>query len=209
MSVTDKLTDPQLIPARPARPDDRRGVVDTLTAAFLDDPVFTWILPDAELRRATIPKWFELWAEAFARHDETYVVGEGTVAGTALWAPPGVAPMSPEDEAALEAQLGDLPEEVVERLVTCVSMFEATHPHEPNWYLNFVAVDPAHQGQGHGSALLRRVLAVADERGEPAYLDATSSQNRAVYERHGFRVIAENELPNGPTAYAMWREPQA
>jgi ribosomal protein S18 acetylase RimI-like enzyme len=203
MSITEQRTT-----ARLAQIDDRRDVVETLTAAFFDDPVFTWMLPDAALRRAMIPGWFDVWAEGFARHDETYVVGDRAVSGTALWAPPGVAPMSPEDEAALEAGFAALPEDAIERIVTCVSMFEATHPDEPNWYLNFLAVDPAHQGQGHGSTLLRQVLDVADERGEPAYLDATTPRNRALYERHGFRVIADHVLPNGPTAYAMWREPQ-
>lgn len=42
----------------------------------------------------------------------------------------------------------------------------------------------------------------------PAYLEATSERNQALYVRHGFHVTGAIPLPQGPTAWAMWREPQ-
>ena len=38
-----------------------------------------------------------------------------------------------------------------------------------------------------------------------AYLEATSEQNRRLYERHGFVATAELRLPDGPSLWAMWR----
>ena len=68
---------------------------------------------------------------------------------------------------------------------------------------------PELQGHGIGSALLRPVLERCDADGVAAYLEATSSENRRLYERHGFRVVRELPLPAGPSLWAMWREPEA
>jgi hypothetical protein len=44
--------------------------------------------------------------------------------------------------------------------------------------------------------------------GTPAYLEASSARNRALYERHGFEVTEELSLPKGgPPIWLMWREP--
>jgi len=55
--------------------------------------------------------------------------------------------------------------------------------------------------------MLRHATGRCDADGQPAYLEATSEHNRRLYERHGFVVTAPIVLPDGPTAYAMWREP--
>ncbi len=85
---------------------------------------------------------------------------------------------------------------------------QAHHPPGPHWYLYYLATVPERQGTGIGSALLRPVLRRCDEEGSPAYLEATSQRNRVLYRRHGFVDRAEYVLPNGPTLYPMWREPQ-
>ncbi|MDP9345553.1 MAG: GNAT family N-acetyltransferase, partial [Actinomycetota bacterium] len=47
------------------------------------------------------------------------------------------------------------------------------------------------------------------EQGLPAYLEASSPRNRALYERHGFSVTEELKLPrNGPPLWLMWRDPR-
>jgi hypothetical protein len=47
----------------------------------------------------------------------------------------------------------------------------------------------------------------ADREGSPAYLEATSRRNRALYERHGFVTIGELTVADCPPLYAMWRPP--
>lgn len=46
-----------------------------------------------------------------------------------------------------------------------------------------------------------------DARGDAAHLEATSPDNRRLYERHGFEVTGEIVVPDGPTLWAMWRDP--
>jgi ribosomal protein S18 acetylase RimI-like enzyme len=197
-------------PARTARTADRAEVNRVLAAAFLDDPVLAWLAPDRPERERLLPGMFDAFADAFARHEATRLVtvdGSEVAAGAALWAPPGVAPVHPDDEERMGVRLAELAGEHLERMGICMEVFGEAHPAEPAWFLQFVGVDPAQQGRGVGSQLLRDVLDVADRNGEAAYLEATSEANRRLYERHGFRWVADLPLPGGPTAYAMWRDP--
>ena len=82
------------------------------------------------------------------------------------------------------------------------------HPHEPHWYLPLIAVDPAHQGKGIGSALLCHALAIADEAKLPAYLEATTVNSRRLYERHGFVAVNEIQHRSSPAMWGMRREPR-
>jgi ribosomal protein S18 acetylase RimI-like enzyme len=169
--------------------------------------VFAWLHPDRAERGALLPAFFDVFADVFARHDETALASvDGSVAGVAMWAPPGVAPVHPDDAEAMGTRLVELIPESAERLGIIDEAFAAAHPEDPVWYLQFVGVDPVHQSQGIGSTLLRDVLDAADRGGHAAYLDATSPSNRALYERHGFVVVAEHRLPDGPPAWSMLRE---
>jgi GNAT superfamily N-acetyltransferase len=68
---------------------------------------------------------------------------------------------------------------------------------------------PAFQGRGIGSAFLQDMLQRADADGLPAYHEATSPRNRALYERHGYVNQGELVLPDGgPTLWRMWRDPR-
>jgi hypothetical protein len=55
---------------------------------------------------------------------------------------------------------------------------------------------------------MRPVLELCDERGLPAYLEATSDRGTQLYRRHGFEVVDEIALPDGPSLWPMWREPR-
>ena len=94
-------------------------------------------------------------------------------------------------------------------MVQLLGLLDEHHPSEPCWYLPFMGVDPAYQGQGIGSALVAVVLAKADRDGEPAYLEASSPENRRLYERHGFQTMGELTVSDSPPIYPMWREPSA
>ena len=44
----------------------------------------------------------------------------------------------------------------------------------------------------------RRRWSASTRRAKPAYLEATSADNRRLYERHGFEVVRERQLPLAP-----------
>ena len=81
------------------------------------------------------------------------------------------------------------------------------HMNGPHWELLIVGVDPALQGQGRGSALVRDGLARADESGLPCYLNTNTPANLPFYEHLGFTVLEQASLgKDGPPAWAMRRD---
>jgi hypothetical protein len=53
------------------------------------------------------------------------------------------------------------------------------------------------------------VLQRCDRERVPAFLEASTARNRALYERHGFAVTEEFALGRGaPPQWRMWREPR-
>jgi GNAT superfamily N-acetyltransferase len=191
---------------RKARPTDAAAVASALAAAFTDDPVFRWILPDDTARPAATRAFFDLVVEILAPHDDTWTTTAG-VTGAALWVPAGRAPMSDDRADRFAAELTELCAPHDGRILELVALMDQLHPHEPHEYLWFVGVVPAAQGHGLGSALIAPVLQRADRAGHPAYLEATSPQNKALYERHGFRAAAPFAVAGGPPMWPMWRDP--
>lgn len=177
----------------------------TLGRAFHDDPVFRWIIPDEEQRRQRLAAVFGAFTDVYLPLGETYVAGGG--AGAALWAPSGVEPFTEQQREAFGQHLFEVMGSDAERAAKLDQTLQEHHPDEPSLYLQFVGVAPEQQGQGVGGRMLTHVLERADVVDVPAYLEATSPDNRRLYERHGFEVIGEVTLPDGPSLWPMWRVP--
>jgi GNAT superfamily N-acetyltransferase len=183
--------------------NDAGRLAAALAAAFYDDPVFRWFSPADQRRGAMLPGFFDVFVDAYLSHGEAYTDHAGS--GAALWAAPATDPLSAEPVYAerLEAIAGvDAP-----RLFEIVELLEAHSPHERHYHLQFLGVRPERQRAGLGGALMAPVLERCDRQGVPAYLEATSDRNRALYERHGFRARGDIPLPGGPALWRMWRDP--
>ena len=85
------------------------------------------------------------------------------------------------------------------------------HDYAPmsHWYLAAIGVEPTHQGQGIGSALMRPMLEQADRDGLHCWLDTHQDENVRLYQRHGFEVSERVTLPGHPIpVYGMLRRPK-
>jgi ribosomal protein S18 acetylase RimI-like enzyme len=97
----------------------------------------------------------------------------------------------------------------VKRLMGLANTMDKVHPKDRHYYLQFIGVDPEHQGQGLGSALMQPVLDRCDQEGCGAYLENTKEANLSFYQRHGFKVTSKLDLGQGtPPLWLMWRDPQ-
>ena len=116
--------------------------------------------------------------------------------------------MSDEQAASFEEAVRAIAGEYAESgPLAIVTAMNEVQPTELHWHLAFVCTRPEKQGHGTGTALIRAGLRRCDAAGDPAYLEATSERNRALYERLGFHVTSQIELPDGPPMWGMWREP--
>jgi GNAT superfamily N-acetyltransferase len=70
----------------------------------------------------------------------------------------------------------------------------------------FLGVSPDRQGRGLGSYLLADQLAVLQNAGTPAYLEANDRRSRRLYLRYGFLDHGRTVTTEGsPPIYPMWR----
>lgn len=180
------------------------AIVNTLVLAFSADPLARWIYPQAQQYLNCFPEFIRL----FGCHAFKIGTARSNTAGTgaAIWLAPGNHP----DEVALEAllqrtvDLEDQPESF--------ALFEQMgrhHPPEPHWYLAFLGVDPKHQRQGYGSALIEPVLGKCDRNHTLAYLESSSLESVSLYERHGFNPLGTIQVGDSPPVVPMVRYPQS
>jgi ribosomal protein S18 acetylase RimI-like enzyme len=179
---------------------DRQSASAALTAAFSTDPVCRWVWPNPEVYEGYFPAFISAFAgRAF---DSGTAHQTGAYEGVALWLPPGVAS---DDEALGAVAAKTIPVERQEEVFGFLAQQAEVHPHEPHWYLPLIGVVAEHQGQGFGSALLEFALREVDRQGLPAYLEATTERNRALYERHGFAVTGVIQHGGSPPMWPMYR----
>ncbi len=192
---------------RAATANDLPQVGRALAAAFADDPVWTWLAPRATWADRA-PGWFATEARLqLEGHGEVLVTDDGR--GAAVWSPPKRWRTSPRETVALVLPSLRLFRGRTPRVLRMVSGLEGAHPAEPpHWYLSILGTDPAHQGRGNGSALVRAVTDRCDAEGLPAYLESSKEQNVPFYARHGFAVREVVRPAGSPTLWTMWREPQ-
>jgi ribosomal protein S18 acetylase RimI-like enzyme len=181
----------------------RRRIVADLHAAFAEDPVLCWVFPDPVRRR----RWGSAYFDIHARRSMRAGTSWHTDGGAALWDAPNRWRLSTAESLSLALRsapgIGRRGGLVGEGLMEV----EHAHPAEPHWYLAVLGVRPDRRGLGAGSALLEPGLARADAAGMPCYLESSNPRNVGLYERHGFEVVAEHWLPDGPLFTYMWRRP--
>jgi ribosomal protein S18 acetylase RimI-like enzyme len=125
--------------------------------------------------------------------------------GVALWLPPGAAP---DDESLVRIIQDTVVGEPKDAMFSMFEQMNRYHPSEPHWHLPLIGVDPASQGRGIASALLRHTLEQCDRQKVMAYLEATSPRNVPLYERHGFEARGSIQVADSPPIVPMLRKPR-
>jgi ribosomal protein S18 acetylase RimI-like enzyme len=182
-----------------------------LARAFLNDPMYEYIFPEAETRQDHIAWDMANLLRYGLRFGE--VTATPDLAGCTIWLPPGETEFTSERMAQagmLDAasHLGEQANARMERFITATELNQARLVPQPHEYLLVLGVDPARQGQGIGSALLASILNRASAGRLPVYLETTKQTNLAFYERQGFNLLRQEALPaGGPPVWYMVRDP--
>jgi GNAT superfamily N-acetyltransferase len=193
---------------RQAQPQDRPGVVATVTAAFAEDPGWVFLMGEE----------YERLAEHFVGALFDTRVGAKTVwvsddlAGVAMWDPPREG----EDSAGVEEYIEGVwasyraiaGEQAWGRLASYNDAVAEVVPAEPHWYLGVLATKPERRKEGLATALLSPIIDEADRLGVPCCLETSTVENRRFYERRGFKRVGEIVLQGGPDTWWMRRGPK-
>jgi GNAT superfamily N-acetyltransferase len=194
-------------PARVAGPEDIDAVVDTLTKAFFEDPVWGPAFPDAVRRSAQAAAMWRVYVTSAMRYPWTLVTEN--VEAAAVWIPPGGAELTEQEEGELKTLLlNSAGPEVAEGIMAIYDQFEAAMPSEPHFYLTLLGTHDDHRGKGLGMGLVMESLARIDALGAPAYLESSNPANDARYERVGFARDRFTIAATGHVVTTMWRPAQ-
>jgi GNAT superfamily N-acetyltransferase len=193
---------------RVATKEDIDAIAASLSRAFEDDPVWTYLLPDAASRLKRLVRYFVTAMRLqHIPHSTSYT--DSALAGAALWDPPGHWRMTPSQYVlGTPGFIRSFGGGTLNAMRT-LSAVEKRHPAgPPHYYLAVLGTDPDHQGKGIGSSVLKPVLDKCDHDGVGAYLESSKESNIAFYARHGFELRGEVRLPGGPLVWPMWRDPR-
>ncbi|WP_188986622.1 ribosomal protein S18-alanine N-acetyltransferase [Saccharopolyspora thermophila] len=99
-----------------------------------------------------------------------------------------------------------------EQLIGYAGLAVAGRPPHAEAEVHTIGVDPAHQGRGVGKALLRALLARADEVRATTFLEVRTDNEAAIalYRAHGFEIVGLRRRyyqPSGADAHTMRRPP--
>jgi len=202
------------VPERPGTGIDVKrvelGDVDQLSQAlaraFFDDAVSQYLFPEDSRRIRRLERYFRFQIRTmFVPRGEAWATSDLDAAS--LWMPPKSWPPSMADGVSQLPVLAILGRRTF-RALRLVQLLESHHPRVPHYYLGTIGTDPAVQGHGYGSALLRIVLDRCDSEAIPSYLESSKERNLAFYHRHGYEVVEEVIIPQTEVKlWLMWREP--
>lgn len=188
------------------RPGERRGVVEVLGRAFVDDPVACFLFPRDADRARRFARLTGLEIDAFA--DDGLVFTTESVEGAAIWKRPEPRGPGTWRRVSVSLRMIALMGRGVSRAARVGELLASRAPKRPHYYLATLGTDPPARGRGLGAALMAPVLARCDQERTPAYLESSKASNVPFYERHGFEVVERIEVPGGPPLWTMLRPPR-
>jgi ribosomal protein S18 acetylase RimI-like enzyme len=177
-----------------------------LAEAFMEDPIFGWLIPNDARRRARLRHYFGIELRHFALPRGRVETTDDLV-GAMLSLPPG------RWRVPLQTTLlhGSVFGVQVAKAASLGSRMEWRHmrlAREPHYYVRDIGVHPDTQGRGLGSALMRPTLDRCDQEGLSAYIEASSERSAALYARLGFQLIEELRVWGSPPLRLMLRPPR-
>ena len=189
---------------REPHPGERKRVLEVLGRAFFDDPVSTYLFPDERRRQAGFAGFSGLAIDAFGA--SALVLTNDAVEGSAIWQCPSPSPPGALLQIRMGLRMAWLIRSGLGRAVRLGDFMSKHHFRDPHYYLAAIGTDPNFQGKGIGSALMQPVLERCDKERVPAYLESSKRENISFYNRHGFEVVEELQIPDGPKLWPMIRK---
>jgi len=188
-----------------AEPSEAPRLAALIAESFHPLAVAAWLVPDRVARARILPRQFAILVEHALTHGHVDVTSDRTAVAVWMHRTEPEFPAPVDYDRRLEAACGAH----IDRFRTLDELFDTHHPEgPPHHHLALLAVHPATQGVGLGTALLRHHHRGLDAQRIPSYLEAACPRSAALYARHGYRMRGTLALPAGPSMYPMWRNPQ-
>lgn len=167
---------------RLATPTDRPRIVETIVAAFDQDPAFRTFFGDGPDFGELAAAYVDASTAKRTAVSAAWLGADGDA--VAMWTPPA-------GSVELPRIVADLPADVVARLAEYDDAVHGAITSEPHWYLGILASHPSRRGEGLARVVAEPGLAAARAAGVPAVLETTNPANVDMYVRSGWRISSE------------------
>ncbi|MCP4351743.1 MAG: GNAT family N-acetyltransferase [Desulfobacterales bacterium] len=180
--------------------------------AFSDDPFISYVFPDLKERQQKSSKYWYLSLKYAYLYGEVYTISND-LEGVVAWLPSEKLDTSliriiRSGNFQLPWLIGFSP---FKRLVKCVDWVMSVQKQKAplkHMYLNALCVSPNHQGNGFSNMLLKSMFKRLDEENLPCYMETQKPHIVPFYERFGFKVVDEQQIPGTDLInWAMIRNP--
>jgi ribosomal protein S18 acetylase RimI-like enzyme len=200
--------------------DELKLAAIALGKAFRDDPFMEFVMSDAldglaeplrgDLKECKCRDLFNSLLTLAFEYGACYVTSD--YQSCTIWRPPGQGLLpftSYVSQGATMLSVFGLTGSW--KAIWTMDEIEKRHQQQPkqHWYLQTIGTAPDFQGKGYARALMLKHLALIDQAGLPAYLEATKEDNVKIYEKFGFRVVEGGviKFSDTCTVYCMARPP--
>ena len=192
---------------------DRDAGAAVLGRAFTEYEMLRYYFQDEAERHAVAVTFGFIALSVCLKYGEAYA-SSAKMESVAAWLPPGKAPFGgwqiirsvPLSVLFRFGRQGASRMQAYGRYIDNMHRKLVPYPH---WYLQIIGVDPAYQGQGFSSQLVRPILERIDREHLPCFLETNTEKNVAIYRRFKFEVVSEDKIPGTEvTSFAMLRKVQ-
>ncbi|MEH0985549.1 hypothetical protein [Micromonospora sp. CPCC 205556] len=186
------------VPTIRARWHDIADTADLVATSLRTSALGAWLVPQEDRRGAVLTAASRIWVEHALLFGEVFLLADRSAA--AVWFH-RYRPLPPPANyrQRLEAACG----RHVDRFQTLDLILNAHRPTEAHNHLAFLAAS----SPARASALLAASLIRMDRVALPAYAEATTTVEAAIYTRHGYVARDPFALPDGTTVHPLWRVP--
>lgn len=190
---------------------DRDAGAAVLGRAFAEYELLRYYFQDEMERHAIAVTLGFVELSVCLKYGEVYA-SSAKIEGVAAWLPPGKAPFGgwqlihsvPLSVLFRFGRQGASRMRAYGRYIDNLHRKLVPYPH---CYLQIIGVDPAYQGQGFSSQLVRPMLECIDQEHLPCFLETNTEKNVAIYQRFGFEVVSVDKVPGTElTSFAMLRK---
>ncbi|KAI0169632.1 hypothetical protein GGR52DRAFT_550813 [Hypoxylon sp. FL1284] len=175
---------------------------EVLTAAFMGDPVFRWLLHDhpANRHEAKLSKLFSVLFTQAAANSAVFAEVAGFGCCSVLMPPsrtvnnPWTMLPSGLISATWTLGLGSMKRTLFEfsgGVEPCLEKALTKEEQKRHWYIFFMGTAADRRKQGLAGRLLEHVQDRARADGCPVWLEATTSYSRDLYLKHGFELVSD------------------
>lgn len=190
----------------------KKQLISSLVAAFLNYPLFSEILTDISSRATKLQEWVRLlvnYGYKFASIYSTSKDSEGALILIDSLNHPKETNWKWVLAGALRLFLKWNKNELKKynHVTTNIEKTRINNAPRDHIYIMLLGVNPDHQKRGHAQQLINQAIIRSQEAHLPLYLETFKPINEGIYHRFGFQTVEKYPIPNSDlTLYSMLRD---